>query len=154
MQVMSYLCFQFSGVIGQRISVAFRLWVWWSTSVPESIEWVIDDQAFSPSYDLAPRPPPPTPSPYPFSKLSLFLSLPICRRRSSLLTGEGGGGERGAKSYDSEHSEKAWSSINNSMLSALSSLSDINWFSVTSVSWFAQRHSDNFGRFLRRLEFA
>ncbi len=51
----------------------------------ENIELFIDDQAFSPSYDLAP------PSPTPVSKLSLFLSLPVCRR-SSLLTGEGGRG--------------------------------------------------------------
>ncbi len=34
---------------------------------------------------------------------------------SSLLTGEGGGGGRGAKSYDRE---KAWPSINHSVLSA------------------------------------
>jgi hypothetical protein len=45
-----------------------------------------EDQAFSPSYDLAPSPPPP---PHPsVSKLSLFFSLPVCRW-SSLLTGEG-----------------------------------------------------------------
>jgi hypothetical protein len=47
----------------------------------------------------------------PSSKLSLFLSLPMCRR-SSLPTekrGDGGGG--GAESYNSE---KAWSSINHS----------------------------------------
>ncbi len=49
----------------------------------------------------------------PVSKLSLFLSLIVCRR-SSLLTGEGGRGGRGAKSY--EH-EKAWPSINHSILS-------------------------------------
>ncbi len=53
-------------------------------SEPGSIERFIEDQAFSPSYDLAL---PPTP---PISKLSLFLSLPVCRR-SSFLTGEGGG---------------------------------------------------------------
>ncbi len=29
------------------------------TEDPESIEWYIEDQAFSPSYDLAPPPPPP-----------------------------------------------------------------------------------------------
>jgi hypothetical protein len=38
----------------------------------------------------------------PVRKLSLLLSLPVCRR-SSLLTGEeGGGGGGGAKSYDGE----------------------------------------------------
>ncbi len=45
--------------------------------------------AFSPSYDLAPNPPPP---PSPVSELSLFPSLPVCRR-SSLLTEEGVGEE-------------------------------------------------------------
>jgi hypothetical protein len=50
----------------------------------------LEDQAFSMSCDLAP---PPIPSPlYPVSKLTLFLRLPVCRR-SSLLTGEGGGGK-------------------------------------------------------------
>ncbi len=41
----------------------------------ESIRWFIKDQAFTSLYDLAP--PPPCPSPV--SKLSLFLSLPVCR---------------------------------------------------------------------------
>jgi hypothetical protein len=60
------------------------------------------------SYYLAPPPPP-----LPVSKLTFFLSLPVCRR-SSLLTGEGGGSRGGAKSDDVE---KAWSSINHSILS-------------------------------------
>jgi|688.fasta_scaffold545491_1 hypothetical protein len=42
----------------------------------------------------------------------LSLSLPVCRR-SSFLTGEGGGG--GANAYDGE---KAWFSINHSILSS------------------------------------
>jgi hypothetical protein len=51
-------------------------------------------------FDLAPpRAPPPL-----VSKLSIFPYLPVCRR-SSLLTGERGGGE-----------EKAWSSMNHSIL--------------------------------------
>jgi hypothetical protein len=52
----------------------------------------MEDLTFSPSYDLvSPPPPPPT-------KLSFFLSLPVCHR-SSLLVGEGErGGEEGAKS--------------------------------------------------------
>ncbi len=53
------------------------------------------------------------PSPSPVSKLSIFLSLPVCRRLS-LLTGEGGRGVCGAKSYGRE---KAWSSISHSILS-------------------------------------
>jgi hypothetical protein len=44
---------------------------------------IIKYQAFSPSYDLGP---PPSPA---VSKLSLILSLPVCRR-SSFLTGEEG----------------------------------------------------------------
>ncbi len=57
---------------------------------PESIQCKIEYQAFSPSYDLAPSPSPPL-SDSPVNKLSLFLSLPVCRQ-SSLLT-EGGGEE-------------------------------------------------------------
>ncbi len=50
----------------------------------------------------------PTCSPhYPVSKLSIFLSLPVCRR-SSIVTWDGGGGGGGAKSCDRQ---KAWSSI-------------------------------------------
>ncbi len=52
------------------------------------IEWFIENQAFLRTYALAPPRPPPPPSP--LSKLSLFLSLPVCRR-SSLLTERGGG---------------------------------------------------------------
>jgi hypothetical protein len=78
----------------------------------ESIEWFIEDQAFLLSYDSAPRP-----SPYPSSpasKLSIFLSLPVCRRSVLYWRGGGGAGDgRGAKSYDRE---KAWPSINHSIL--------------------------------------
>ncbi len=49
----------------------------------------IEDQAFSPPYDLAPPHPLP---PSPVSKLSLFLSLSVCRQ-SSFLTRGGGEGE-------------------------------------------------------------
>jgi len=75
----------------------------------DNIDSFIEDQAFLPSYEMAP---PPTFSPT-VSKLSLFLSLPVCRC-SSLLTGEEGRGGRGAKSYVDE---KALSSINHSILS-------------------------------------
>ena len=75
------------------------------------IELFTEDQALALSSDLAP---PPHPSPLsPVSKLSLFLSLPVCSR-SSLLTGEGERGQGGAKSY---RGEEAWSSINHSILS-------------------------------------
>ncbi len=76
-----------------------------SVQMPESIEWFIEDQAFSPSYDLAP---PATPLPSSVSKLSLFLRLLCVAGRE----GKGGGG--GAKSYGGQ---KAWSSVNHSILS-------------------------------------
>ncbi len=70
---------------------------------PETIEWCIEDhQTYLPWYDLGPPPPHPHPSTA-ASKLSHFISLPVCRLLS-LLSGECG---RGAKSYD-----KAWSSRN------------------------------------------
>jgi hypothetical protein len=56
---------------------------------PENIELSIEDQAFLRWYDLVPLAPPFTPSPV--GDLSLFLSLPVCRR-SNLRTGGGGGG--------------------------------------------------------------
>jgi hypothetical protein len=51
----------------------------------KSIEWFIEDQSFSPCYDLAPYSPPPSPSPV------SSLSPPVCRQ-SSLLTEEGESG--------------------------------------------------------------
>jgi hypothetical protein len=54
----------------------------------------------------------PIPSPSLVSNLSFFLTIPVCRR-SSILTGKVVGG---AESYDRE---KAWPSINHSILSAL-----------------------------------
>ncbi len=50
----------------------------------ESIEWFIEEHAFSLSYDLAPH----TPHPSPVCTLSLFLSL-LVRRRPSLQTRKG-----------------------------------------------------------------
>jgi hypothetical protein len=55
--------------------------------VAESIEWFIEGQAFSRSYDLDPRPPPPP-------------SLVRKTEKDNLLTGEGEGGGRGAESSD------------------------------------------------------
>ncbi len=74
---------------------------------PESIEWYIDWPGFLIVvwFSSVPTLPPP-----PVSKLFLFFSLPVCRR-SSLLTGGGG---RGDKVY---YGEKAWSSINHLILS-------------------------------------
>jgi hypothetical protein len=71
----------------------------------------IENQAFSPSYDSAPSTPYLLPSPV--SKLSLFLSLPICCR-SSILPREGVQGSQIIR-----RKRKPWSSINHSILSAL-----------------------------------
>jgi hypothetical protein len=72
-----------------------------------------EDQAFLRLYDSAPRPPPSLPT-SPVRKLSQFLNHCVCRR-SSLMTGEGGGGSgRGAESHERK---KAWASMNSSILS-------------------------------------
>ncbi len=79
---------------------------------PESIEWLIDDQAILRSYDSAPRPPPSTP---PLRQQVVSLSQSSCVLPVKLTEeGEAVGCGRGAKSNDRE---KAWSSINHSMLS-------------------------------------
>jgi hypothetical protein len=55
-------------------------------SLPKSIEYFIEDQTFSPSYNFD--------IPYtnsPSQQVVSLLSLPVCRR-SSLLTGDGGEG--------------------------------------------------------------
>ncbi len=72
------------------------------------------------SHDSTPRPPP---SPFSISWLSLFLSLPLCRR-SSLLMGEGerGWAKNQTKSYDRE---KPWPSIIHPILSGMK-----RWFEI------------------------
>ncbi len=73
--------------------------------IPENIESFIEDQAFSPSFAVAP------PQPLPLSHLQavyLFLSsCVVAGRPTDRRGGEGGGGA--AKSHDGE---EAWSSIN------------------------------------------
>ncbi len=62
---------------------------------PESIEWPIEDQAFPPSYDLAPPPPtPPTPS-----ASCVSFSVFLCFASRVHLREKGLGG---AKFYDGE----------------------------------------------------
>jgi hypothetical protein len=65
-----------------------------------------DAQAFSQSYDLAPRPLPPV----------SWRHTERLRNRFNLLTGEGEGSGRRAESHDRK---KAWPSINHSILSVL-----------------------------------
>ncbi len=59
----------------------------WKRGISESIEWFIEDQDFSPTYDLTPHPPPPLPSascPY----FSVFLCVAV---RAYWQVGGGGG---------------------------------------------------------------
>jgi hypothetical protein len=89
---------------------------------PESIEGFIEDQALLLLYDcllLHPLPPSPV------RKLSLFLSLPVCRR-VSLVMGEGGRGE------------KAWSSVNNSVLSGSHSTVILHYLTQKQVFLFLE----------------
>jgi len=60
--------------------------------------WIIENQAFSPSYALAPPPPSP---PSPVSKLGQRHTGRL-RKRDNLLTVKGARGGGGAKSYDGE----------------------------------------------------
>ncbi len=118
----------------------------------KSIEWLKRIRFFCGwSSDSAPRPP--------GSKLTLFLSPPMCRR-SSFLTGEvegGGGVWREAKLYDRE---KAWPSKKQSILSGwvygaylhcmtVSKLPMCTPFSLLSLKWIEQRrHGKQFSLFL------
>jgi len=80
----------------------------WRPQFSESVEWFIEEQAFSPR--MIWLLPPPSHFP-PSSPVRVSLSQSSCvSRRSSLLTGERGGGWGGwAKLYDGE---KTWSFIN------------------------------------------
>ncbi len=91
-----------------------------STCQPENIGWFIEDQAFLRSYDLAASPLPLPSSPV---MMFLFLSLTLCRR-SSILTGEG------------RDREKAWSSINNWIISDTSYDRDILKYRIKTISYF------------------
>ncbi len=86
-------------------------------SLPDSIEWFIEDQeqAFSLYYDwLLPRPLPPPPR----YQQVVTLSYPSCVSSVELTDGRGGGRDGGrAKSYNVEN---AWSSIYHSVLSDVS----------------------------------
>jgi hypothetical protein len=106
-------CFHFKSRLFELLKeIRNRIWPLWPVMVKTREYWMIDR---GPGFLLvvwfgsSPIPfPPPS-----LSRLSLFLSLPVCRR-SSLPTGGGGGGARGAKSFDRE---KERFSINHSILS-------------------------------------
>ncbi len=70
----------------------------------ESIEWFLEVQAFSPSYEywIVSFPIPP-----PVIELSILLSLPVCRRQRG----------KGVGSKIIQHGDKVWSSITQSILS-------------------------------------
>ncbi len=111
--------FTWCGLVCRMALYGFFLFLWTcghshsgsldSTSAPnfkgsnsaENIAWLMEGQAFSPTFVFGS-----TPTPLPSSSC---LSLTVCYR-SSLLTGRGGG----AISYDGE---EAWSSLKYSILS-------------------------------------
>jgi hypothetical protein len=92
----------------------------------ESIEWFIEYQALFRSYDLVPRPPLPS---YPISKLSLFLSLPVCHRPVELTDGRFSG-RRWARSQI-KRSRENLPSMNHSILSGGMGWDDRYEFSPT-----------------------
>ncbi len=57
-------------------------------AIPESVEWFIEGQAFSQSYDLAPRPP----SPLPFPSVSWTSDIQEYWEREAICSREGGRG--------------------------------------------------------------
>ncbi len=91
-----------------HIEVAYDLDKWYSHYMHGVFVLFIENQAFSPSYNLAP-PPHPLPS---ASCLSFSVFQFVTGRTYWRKMGEGGGG--GAKSFDNE---KAWYSVNHSILS-------------------------------------
>ncbi len=86
-------------------------------SLPESIEWFLEAQAFFRSRDSAPRPSSPPPSPV--NKLSLFLNLPVSRRSSLLTRGGEGVGEE--PNYTTARKPGSLLRIQYSLVSSISS---------------------------------
>ncbi len=82
--------------LGKVVLNVFTLTTHPGYTIPESIELIIEDQAFSRSYDLAPCP---TPAPAPVFNLDRQHTGRL-RKTDNLLTGQGGRGGGGAKSYD------------------------------------------------------
>ncbi len=104
-------------------SQGLRIWPQYSEcSVPESIEWIIEDQACSPSYNLVP-PVFPHPLPPPFSQYAWPAHRETEKQRQLADRRWGG-----AKSYDCE---KARYSLNPSIYTALEEAPRINLITVS-----------------------
>ncbi len=86
-------------IINQQISISSTAWNIVVTMLSTAL--IIEDQAFSPSYDLATHPPL-------FRQYANGQHTGRLKKRDNLLTGEWGREGEGAKSYDGE---KAWTSI-------------------------------------------
>ncbi len=97
-------------IVSDLFGDLFRSHTEGSLQSSESIEWLIECQAFSRSYDLAPRPPPPS--------LLPISSTATTQEDWETDTGcwweRGKEGGRGAESFDRK---KAWSFINHSIFS-------------------------------------
>ncbi len=102
----------------------------------ESIEWFIEDQAISPSLDLALPPPP--------SVISTGDTQDDWETETTCRREIGGGGGGGAKSYDVE---KAWSSINHSLLSGTTSFPEKRARAQSSIPSIID-HTENLTGFL------
>ncbi len=77
---------------------------WDSPFGTESIKWLIENQTFSPSYNLVPRPPSPLPPPIRSRQQVVFLPQSFCVLLVELIDGRKGRGGWRAKSYDGENS--------------------------------------------------
>ncbi len=96
----------------------------WHTGTSERIAWFIEGQAFLRSYDSAPKP---ISSPLSHQQVA-SLSQSSCVSPVQLTDGRGGGGGRGADSYDLK---KAWPSVSCSILSGIQYIeANVNKFST------------------------
>ncbi len=112
-QVYGFVCLKspYPGLI-KRLQIRAQLIETWRVGRSQSIEWFLEDKAFLLSYDLDP---PFYPVPLPRQQVSLSPSVSDPPVELTVARGAEGG-RNGAKSYDCE---KAWSSINHSILSGL-----------------------------------
>jgi len=83
------------GIDFQKKQIMFYFWIWIQAKkyiLTESIDSLIEDQVFRGRMICL--------LPTPLSKLNLMRHTERLTKRDNLLTGEGGGGGRGAKSYN------------------------------------------------------